>query len=194
MELSRRTPYVATGSARYRQGDILRDLHVVEWAEIVNDELTITERRLPYAAVLSQECDLEHDFNNRNDFEKSKLSTDKYLPTILVCPAYPALQVKEGIHLGDLALKMQRLSGDQFKRIKQNNDSRYHYLLEDEENQLPELIVDFKHFFTISRNVIYRESVKKNYVCSLADLFREHLSSRFSHYISRIGLPELESA
>lgn len=194
MASSRHSPYVIDTLLRYRQGDILRDLRVIEWAESVKDELIITERQLPYAVILSQECDLEHDFNNHSDSARFKGLSDKCLPTILVCPAYLAPELRTGDHLQNVGLKMQTLVTEQFKRLKQNNDARYHFLTEDLDLQLPELIVDFKHFFSIPRSIIYRESVSKNYVCSIDDLFRENLSTRFANYISRIGLPELESA
>jgi hypothetical protein len=194
MASDKRSQYAIDHLNRYRQGDILRDLRIVEWAEIVQDDLVITERQLPYAVILSQECDLEHDYNNHADDTRFKGLKDKCLPTILVCPAYLATQLRTGEHLQNLGLKMQSLSSDQFKRLKQNNDSRYHYLAEEADLQLPELVVDFKHFFSIPRNVIYRDSVSSGYVCSIDDLFRENLSNRFANYISRIGLPELESA
>lgn len=194
MALSRRSQYINEPLARCRQGDIIRDLQIIEWAEVIGDSLEVSERRLPYAIILSQECDLEHDFNNRQDAEKSKTSTDKYLPSILVCPAYLATEVKAGTHLENLGLKMNRFGSDQWKRIKQHNEYRYHFLPEDPDNQLPELVVDFKHFFTVRREVLYRDEVRQGYVCSLDDLFREHLSSRFAHYLSRVGLPEIESA
>lgn len=194
MASGKRSPYAKDDLSRYRQGDILRDLHIIEWAEVVQDQLVITERQLPYAVILSQECDLEHDYNNHAGGESFKRLKDKCLPTILVCPAYLATELRTGEHLQNLGLKMQSLSSDQFKRLKQNNDSRYHYLVEEADLQLPELVVDFKHFFSIPRQVIYRETVSKRYVCSIDDLFRENLSNRFANYISRIGLPELESA
>jgi hypothetical protein len=68
-----------------------------------------------------------------------------------------------------------------------NEIPRYHYL-NFSENDMPELIVDFKHFFTINRDLLYKNIDSK--LCSLDDLFKEKLSQRFSQFISRIGLPE----
>lgn len=189
-----RSPYTNSVVARYKQGDILRSLTIVEWAEVIEDQLQITERTLPYAAILSQECDLEHDYNNRSDTEKCKTNTDKFLQTLLICPAYPADQVRIGSHLADVDQRMQKFGTDQWKRIKQNNDSRYHFLVESAEKQVPDLVIDFKHYFTLPRSVAYRDEVKKKFLASLDDLFREHLSNRFAHYLSRIGLPEFESS
>ena len=79
MASSRASTYSSVPSSRYRQGDILRDVQVIEWAEVVDDEVVVTERSLPYCVVLSQECDLEHGFNNRADTAKCEKDTDKFL-------------------------------------------------------------------------------------------------------------------
>ena len=73
------------------------------------------------------------------------------------------------------------------RKIIDNEIPRYHYL-KFPDSDMPELLIDFKHFFTINRNVLYNQL--SNRLCSLDDLFREKINQRFSYYISRIGLPE----
>jgi hypothetical protein len=192
MALNKTSPYLLTTDERYRQGDILRNITVVEWAEIKDGKLEVIERILKYCVVLSQECDLEHDFNNRGD--TSKPSQDKFLTSILLCPAYPAEQLRLGKHLEDLNQKMQSFSSENWKQLKQNTNYRYHFLPEHVDSQIPDLALDFKHYITVPTTIAYRDAMKKNVLASLDDLFREHLSSRFAHYLSRIGLPEIESA
>lgn len=194
MALNRASAYTSDASSRYRQGDILREVQIVEWAEVVDDEFVVSERYLPYCVVLSQECDLEHDFNNRSDPVKCERDTDKFLQSILVCPAYPAAQLREGTHLNDAGLKMQRINSDEWKRVKQNSNYRYHFLPEQGDIQLPEIAIDFKHYFTIPRDIAYRRETRAKVLTALDDLFREHLSGRFAHYLSRVGLPELVGA
>jgi hypothetical protein len=194
MASNKTSAYSNAVSCRYRQGDILRDVQVIEWGEILGDELILQERLLPYCIVLSQECDLEHDFNNRADVAKCERDTDKFLQSILLCPAYPAEQLRGGTHLQDAGLKMQKINSDEWKRVKQNSNYRYHFLPEQPDIQLPDLAVDFKQYLTIPREVAYRNVTRKKVLTSLDDLFREHLSGRFAHYLSRVGLPELESA
>ena len=36
------------------------------------------------------------------------------------------------------------------------------------------------------------EILKKHYIGSMKELYREDLSQRFAYYLSRIGLPEIE--
>lgn len=57
--------------------------------------------------------------------------------------------------------------------------------------QLPELVIDFKHYYAIPRDTLFR-MYPEHYLVTINQLFRESLSQRFSNYLSRIGLPELE--
>ena len=163
------------------------------WAETVGEDIVITEQILPYAVVLSQECDLEHDFNNHTDEEKRAKNMDKGIPSILICPAYLAAEVRSGSHLSAQGLQMHPINSGEWNRVKQNGSYRYHFLTEDQENQIPDLVIDFKRYMTVPRDIAYRPTIKDQVLVSLSDLFREHLSSRFAHYLSRIGLPELVS-
>jgi len=187
-------PYFVGTDPRFRQGDILRDVTVVSWASINADEIELLERNYQYCVVLSQECDLEHDFNNRFDDEKRSRAQDKFLTSLLLCPAYIAADVKSGTHLEASQMRMQQIGRDDFKKIQQNNNYRYHHLPENQELQLPNLVIDFKHYLTIPTEIAYKDAFRDKVIASLGDLFREHLSGRFAHYLSRIGLPEIETA
>jgi hypothetical protein len=74
--------------------------------------------------------------------------------------------------------------------IKQNNNERYHYLPSYLDFQIPELLVDFKMYFTLPINVVF-SGVNPFYLATINELFREKLSQRFSFYLSRIGLPDI---
>lgn len=179
---------------RAAQGDIYRNIRVPFSASPVNgeegEELEISEIEYPYSIVLSQECDLEQDhFNRKNAPDKH----DKFLPSILFAPAYLAEKLRGGEHLKDLDLKMQRINSDRWKIVKNNDNLRYHYLRKDPNFGVHDLVIDFKHYFTISRDLFFVNNLNdKHYVASLDSLFREDLSNRFCHYLSRIGLPEIE--
>jgi hypothetical protein len=174
-------------SDRFRQGDIVRDVVVIEGVEIASEELRVAERVLPYCIVMSQDCDLEHDFNNRVNLTSP--DHDKYVPTILLAPAYLADTFRIGDHLQAQNLKMGRFNSERWKSLRQNQLYRYHYLSSSQDLQIPELVVDFKHFFTAPREKFYADFIS-SYLASLHDLFREDFSNRFAYYLSRIGLPE----
>jgi len=186
-----KTPYVRQPLARYQQGDILRDFAVSEVTSASEGEVEVRQRVMPYCVLLSQDCDLEHDFNNRN--VKGGTDHDKYLRSVLLCPSYLGDPFRQGEHLGSDQLKMRRIPSDEWKKLKSNQIDRYHYLEPLPDLQVPELVVDFKHYFTVPLEVVYRAEQKSSYLATIEILYREHLSTRFAHYLSRIGLPELTS-
>ena len=108
----------------------------------------------------------------------------------MVSPAYLAEKVRSGTHLEELNLLMQNINSLRWSVILKNQNYRYHYLPKDNKLNIPPLVVDFKHYYTIPRDFFY-EKFLDNYIGTLDQLFRESLSHRFSHYLSRIGLPEI---
>lgn len=184
-------PYFKSSLDRYEQGDILRDVILIQWADKDEEGISVVERTLQYCVILSQECDLEHDYNTRAKSDGA--TTDKYLQTLLILPAYPAETFRRGEHLKKLEMRMERINHGKWHDIKQNSVARYHYLESYQDLQVPELVVDFKHYVTVPREVLYREQFNMCYVATLEIMYRDHLSSRFAHYLSRIGLPKLTS-
>ena len=187
-----RSYYRENDSGRIVQGDILKDVIFIEWNidDSDHNNYTYDPKELPYVVILSQDCDLLSDYNNRKDINAEK--HDAYLQSILVCPAYLAKELRAGTHLKDFDLIMQKKNSDKYSGIKDNLDPRYHYLQGNPGLQIPELVVDFKHYYTLPRNYIYNIHNSNQYVASLSELFRESLCQRFSFYLSRIGLPEIE--
>jgi len=176
---------------RLCQGDIVRDCTLVTWAEETPDsrEIQIINRKIPYGIIMSQDCDLEQDQQNRRNI-KSK-TQDKFLQSVLLCPAYSAADFRKGEHLKDDKLTMVSINSDRWRIVKGNNNARYHYLPEYGDFQIPEAAIDFKHYLTVPCERV-AEVLLKNRIGSLGELFREDLSLRFSQYLSRIALPELQ--
>lgn len=193
-------------SLKIYQGDILRDVDlIVEYTEDGNNQF-----EMPYIIILSQDCDLDEDFNSYQNYEQKNVSElsslffeestkkidhkiktmyDKLLPSVLVCPAFPAEQVRNGIHLKNYNnYAMQYLNSDMWNLVKINQNSRYHFLEEYPDYQIPNLVIDFKRHYTLPTHYIY-SIFKESYVGSLNELYRERLSQRFFNYLSRIGLP-----
>lgn len=54
---------------------------------------------------------------------------------------------------------------------------------------VPEFVIDFKHFFTVPVDVVYKQR-KTIYIATIGELYREELSQRFANFLSRIGLPD----
>jgi len=177
---------------RFCQGDILRDIEVVEWASVLDTEprqIDVRKRSLPYAVVLSQECDLHQDQQNRLNLAKP--TQDKYLHSVLLGPAYVEQKIRLGTHLEALGVKCETFDPKRWKVIQQNTNDRYHFLPAFDSLQVPDIVLDFKHFLTAPRGILVglKESA---YVASLGQLFRESLSQRFANFLARIALPDPE--
>ncbi|NPV61890.1 MAG: hypothetical protein HPY61_04545 [Methanotrichaceae archaeon] len=171
------------------QGDVLREVKFSDWDwDTEKNEVIIYEKKLPYIVVLTQDCDLEQDFKCRTTAEKND---DKILQAILVCPAYGWEDFIKGDHLKDFNLKMESINSNKRNLIKTQQVARFHYLEEDPESQIPSLVIDFKHYYTLPVEFLCY-IYKRHYVTSMNELFRESLSQRFSFYLSRIGLPEIK--
>ncbi|MBT4121879.1 hypothetical protein HOE31_02935 [bacterium] len=186
--------FIKSNSERICQGDILEDIEYLSPIRNKND-IIINKFILPYIVVLTQDCDLKQDYGTRND--TTSQDNDKFLKSLLVCPGYIAKQVKQGTHLESLNLKMGYLGSDIWKRVTRNEDKRYHYLegrkkVGEELVDIEDIVLDFKHYYTIPWETMY-EHHKDKYLISLDKLYREDLSHRFSHFLSRIGLPDLKT-
>lgn len=189
--------YEKHDKTRICQGDILKDFEYKE----VYSESEFIDWDIPYIVVLTQDCDLESDHRNRNKMSlldcdtgesaDEEVTQDKFLQSILVCPAYPAKDLRKGIHLNGLDLTMESYNSDRWYPIKTNLNPRYHFLKKQLDMQIQDLVIDFKQYYTIPRNTIYRKYDDK-YIGTLNELFRESLSQRFAFYLSRIGLPVID--
>ena len=182
------------------QGSIYRDIKVLAATGIPNEEsIEFVEWSLPYAVVLSQECDLSLDQELRTDLKTQgaqsgdndpDIKHDKLLLGILISPAYQAGSFRQGRHLDGLQRQMTAYNSRDFDQIKKNQNHRYHYLAGWKPYQIPELIIDFKHFFTIPvEQVLEQYGTEEHYVASLRSPYREEFSQRCAAYLTRIGVP-----
>jgi hypothetical protein len=176
---------------RICQGDILSEVELIESAEI-NDEgiVEISKVQFPYVIVLTQDCDLEQDYDNR--LKNPRANEDKHILSIIVAPLYNIEHVYQGEHLSELNLKMQQISNKPSKSdnkfLRNNQNPRYHYLEFPDTIPIVNSVIDFKHYFTVN-NLYLRKKKETNYIGKVADLYREQISLRFANYLSRIGLP-----
>lgn len=185
MKSKTKSCYIRHKKDRICQGDIFKDVKYFLWIDINDDAIEGEELIVPYLVVLTQECDLDLDHEYHVNDEKND---DKYLQSILVSPAYLSTQIREGTHLEGLNQKMNRINSKLWPNVKSNQNARYHYLPQYEPFKIPELVIDFKHYYTIPRDYFY-QYYKDHYIGTIDQLFRENLSIRFSTYLSRIGLP-----
>lgn len=172
---------------RLLQGDIIQNVEYIEYIEEESGILNISKVIFPYVIVLTQDCDLQQDYEFRCS---KKSSQDKYLISILVAPLYNFEHFCQGDHLIEIGIKSSIINKKKTpgENLIKNQTPRYHYLDFGLESPVVPSVIDFKHYFSISTDIAYR--LKKQYfVFSVSQLYREDISHRFASFLSRIGLP-----
>lgn len=171
-------------NGRIMQGDIFHDIEIIEDVIVKQDgSIQLKKITFPLVICLTQDCDLHTDFVHRKENKSGSLLH------LIVAPLFEIQSFREGKNWGELMNVGDHINSEKIKSIKNNDNPRYHYLVFPEK-EMPELIIDFKYFFTVNRDALYKRLNHK--VCSVDDLFRELINQRFCDYLSRIGLPEIE--
>ena len=198
---------------RIRQGDIIRNVRYFESFYFDGDYLDLSYIDFPYALVLTQDCDLANEKKGRlqneetlsvenNSVGLAKLNIDKSLISVLLAPIYNYSKFETGDHLAlvqkplfsiKCELKSWEPSSSRTRCniIKQNNDPRYHFISMQDNSILPDSVIDFKHYFSVSLQKLEKLGTT-NYVCTVEPLWREKISQRFASFLSRIGLPVIQ--
>lgn len=160
-----------------RQAEIISDLWQYGYDPVKN--LSI-EFKHPYAIVMTQDCDL------LQDFERTQSGKPRQLNGVLFYEA--------------LLAEIVKAESSAWKRITQNKEDRFQFLesvpvaLDTAGVGLPEMVIDFKKYFTIPANEVYRQCLlhgpqdaKRR--CRLEMPYREHLQGRAAFYMQRVMLP-----
>lgn len=175
---------------RICQGDILSNIEYIEYASEKEGQLEISKIVFPYVYVLTQDCDLEQEYNNKT--KENPSNQDKHLISVIVAPFYNIEHVYVGEHLSQIGLKMQEInrkpSSTENKLLKDNRNPRYHFLEFPPRLGISDSVIDFKHYFTVNGVLLYNLK-NTQFVCKISELYREQISHRFSFFLSRIGLP-----
>jgi hypothetical protein len=166
-------------------GEILSDLvrFRLDVGKMAEAELSILKIVYPCAVVLSQACDLEQDFAARRE------NKPHLLPDVLFCQLPTA---------EELRLPQGELNSKLWDRVHKNKDERYHFLqklpaeCDAQGKGLPELCADFKRYFSMPTDEVYRRlelgpTVRRAFIGSP---YLEHLSNRFSYFLGRVALPQ----
>ena len=179
-----------------RQGELLSEVKeiVCDIQSLTEDVPEFLEKSHPFAFVLSQDCDLDWDFAARLSQQKLQ----RLIPNVLLCEVKRAkIRAQEIVDSeGSKDSNKSRI----WSRIKQNKDERYQFFesiekchdLQQEDEIIGELVIDFKRYFTVPTDELYvrikNGETKRR--CRLIHPYLEHLSSRFAYFQSRVALPE----
>lgn len=135
-----------------------------------------------YAIVVSQDCDLEWDYSAR----QQATAGDKLLQHILFCDLYSEDEIRN----------RSNLRSDLFKRVKQNQDERYHHLKEgfvgETQQTLPELYADFKLVFSLPSDFVYLLASRgiSTRRAVLPPLYIQDFVQRLHNFLARVPIPE----
>lgn len=179
--------YTAKHDDRLSQGSVLTDV-VYRTEKITEEGVSFEEITLPFIVIMTQDCDLEQDNNERTGDGDQK---DKHLTSIVGVPAFISDEVKRGEHFSAFNLKMREFSAKEWKYLEKNQYERYHHIKADDEFDLPSITLDFKHFYTFDCTKLsdYILESPESHLCRINYFYREDLSRRFSNYISRVAVP-----
>ena len=169
-----------------QQGEVISEVEQVrlDLATVGTQAPAVSTITHSYAIVMSQDCDLEQDFKSRGPSPVQS----KQVPCILFCEVWSAAELRDA---GEIDSTI-------WAGVKVNKNERYHFLqlvdpsCDAQQIGLSELGIDFKRFFAIPTDEVYRRIelglVKRR--CVLVSPYLEHLSSRFAYFLSRVALPQ----
>ena len=150
-----------------------------------SSESTATYMVHSFSIILTQDCDLERDYESQNDGKPSPLNC------ILIFEMMP---------LADHASKFSQGS-KQLSRLRSHQEARYHVLPPSDPAQdrvgsgLPELIIDFRRYFAVPPKELYFQCglriQQTGRRAILQTPFKEHLQDRAAFYLQRIALPDM---
>ena len=164
---------------------------VIAAAEYKGDDPPLLDpRKYPYLVVITNECDLLYDYQERSEIspEEKKASPDwernhhKILPHVLMCEAFTKGEIKA----------LHELNSKLLGRIEQNQNERLHYLPQSKELEVPDLYLDFKKHFTVATQSIY-DALEAGAIIRRAVLDgsrRYDLMHRFYSCLSRVGVED----
>jgi hypothetical protein len=187
--------YARSADGRLRQGEILGNLQQSKItleslrlfassdirSSAATAEIVVNFTDHPLVIVLTQDCDLDLDYSDRQSAGAGKLYD------ILVCDVYRADPFKQ-----KLGKNMK-----EWKVIAENQSPRYQFLSNvtpDDDatgKGLPNLTMDFKRHFTLPTEEMYerlRLGITSRY-CVLETPYVEHLMHRFLSFQGRVALP-----
>lgn len=150
----------------------------------------------PYSIILTQACDIESYYRTINevsykhdDEKKDNVIGRQIIKQLIFSPAFDEEKFKGGLHIKDqYGYKLESLTSGEVKSIKEEKRERYQYIKSNVED-IPNLFVDFKHYFTAPIEIVI-ESVKKQEIFFKLDhIHYTKLSDRFAHYVQRVAIP-----
>jgi hypothetical protein len=184
-----------------RQGEILAGIYeyrprIPAMQQTVSTTVDVLPIRHPRMIVMTADCDLDWDFKARfPDHHVIECCVDEVLlqqealpaiiPHILLCEVYESANVRARVPASDL-----------WKRIRQNQDERYHYfhtapIGKPSTGELSDICLDFKKTLALPTQSLYNGISARGItrVALVPPIYIHDLMHRFYGFLSRVGLP-----
>ncbi len=188
--------YEPASDGPIRQAELLAS--IAEFQAIPDtdgDPTEVATRKVehPLAIVLSQDCDLEQDFNVRHPAEQPQpdRETVETSPTalthILLCDAHEESELKKRLP--------STFGSKDFRRIAGNQNERYHRIegadIEGTGTTIEPLFLDFRRYFSIPCSAAYEQLSPgtARRTARLPAYYLHDLNHRFYSYLARVAIP-----
>ncbi len=190
--------FTSPESGPLRQGEILSGVRELtfdldELPEDISSEISlkVQVKQHPRTIVLSPDCDLEWDYTARNEDAKSDT---KLISHVLLCD----LEDENALRPVRGSSPLNRIiSSNHLNWVKGNRDERYHYLRPGSVNSdasSQEFYIDFKRLFAVQTDYLVKltEEGQIERLGILKPPWVQHLSHRFTFFLGRVGLPDVD--
>jgi hypothetical protein len=146
-----------------------------------------------YSITITQACDFYNYYRaikeREKGLEESKYHDSQTITQVLFLPAFEEEEFKSGKHLEkQYGITFKPLDRGLLEKIKKTDHIRYHSLLNNDQN-VPSLFIDFKHYFTVPIEAIrkkYENLQGLQYQLEFPQI--TDLSDRFAHYLQRVAV------
>lgn len=188
--------YEQAGNGPIRQAELITSVSEFQTISATDGDPTeIATRKVehPLVIVLSQDCDLEQDFNARYPSGKPQLDRAEAdvhpsaLSHILLCDAHEENELRKRLP--------ESTGSKDFRRIAQNQNERYHRIesaeIADTGSAVEALFLDFRRHFSVPCPDFY-EQLDLGAVGRTARLpayYLHDLNHRFYSYLARVAIP-----
>lgn len=189
--------YRSAGDGPIRQTELLKDVVELQAVgpRLSGQEGRVSIRRVehPLVIVLSQDCDLEQDFNLRFPKEAEPTSRDEAditpgcLSHVILCDAWSEEEYRRRLPKG--------INSYDRRKIGSNQNERYHRLesatIGEDGEEIDELFIDFRRFFALPSADLYDQVDGKDEsrVACLPAYHLHDLAQRFFSYQARVAVP-----
>jgi hypothetical protein len=186
--------YEPPADGQVRQAELLTSVLEYQPArpDAASDGIAFRQVKHPLIVVMSQDCDLEQDFNIRLPSDADPLPLDEAenhrnaLTHMLLCDAYTE---------SELTQRLPDSFGSKERRfLAQNQNERYHRLdqakIDGTDTEVDPLFIDFRRHFGVPSSHIYQQFADDTAgrLARLPVYYLHDLVDRFYGYLARVAI------